>query len=119
MVGEAERGLAELDASDPRLAEHDARLDSIAKGEAAKDNPERLVLARRAYDTQRYSLAARLWGEAFEADPNLAEDRQAHYRYNAACAATLAGCGQGRYDPAPDEAARAALRRSSSSSAVS
>ena len=37
--------------------------------------------------------------------------RQAGQRYNAACAAALAGCGQGTDDPKPDDAARASLRR--------
>ncbi len=43
-------------------------------------------------------------------DPKLGDDRQAQHRYNAACAASLAGCGQGKDDPKPDEAAKAKLR---------
>jgi eukaryotic-like serine/threonine-protein kinase len=81
------------------------------KGESAKDNPERLALAQRAYDTKRYALATRLWSEALETDPKLADDRQAQHRYNAACAASLAGCGQGQDDPSPDAAAKANLRK--------
>ena len=64
-----------------------------------------------AYDTKRYAAAARLWAEALEADPTLADDRRAQHRYNAACAAALAAAGQGEDDPKPDDAARAALRR--------
>ena len=44
------------------------------------------------------------------ADPKLGDDRQDRHRYNAACAAALAGCGQGTDDPKPDDAARAGLR---------
>src|SRR5262249_48111777 len=33
------------------------------------------------------------------------------HRYNAACAAAMAGCGQGKDEPPPDEATRAKLRR--------
>src|SRR5207249_3460740 len=62
-----------------------------------------------AYDTGRHA-AARLWAEALDAEPGLADDRQAGHRYNAACAAALAGSGQGIDDPPPDEAARARLR---------
>jgi eukaryotic-like serine/threonine-protein kinase len=36
---------------------------------------------------------------------------EVQHRYNAACAAGLAGCGQGKDDPPPDEAARADLRK--------
>jgi serine/threonine-protein kinase len=64
-----------------------------------------------AYDTKRYDDDARLWAQALAADPKLGDDRRAQHRYNAACAAALAGCGQGADDPRPDDDARAALRR--------
>ena len=44
--------------------------------------------------------------KAFQADPKLADETQAHHRYNAACAAALAGCGQGKDEPPLDEAAK-------------
>jgi eukaryotic-like serine/threonine-protein kinase len=108
---EAERELADLTASDPRSAALDARLAALLKGEAPKDAVERLALAQRAYETQRYAMATRLWAGALEADPKLADDRQAQHRYNAACAAALAGCGKGKDDPPPDDASKAKLRR--------
>ncbi len=55
--------------------------------------------------------SARLYAEAFENEPQLGDDRQPPHRYNAACAAALAGCGRGRDKPPADEAARAKLRR--------
>ncbi len=108
---EAERELAELDASDPRSAALDARLAAMLKGEAPKDNAERLALTQRAYDTQRYATATRLWAGALEADPKLADNPQAGNRYNAACAAALAGCGKGKDNPPPDDASKVKLRR--------
>jgi hypothetical protein len=109
-AADARRRLAELEATDPRFAALDERLRAVAKGEAPKDNTERLALAQRAYDTKRYVLAARLWGEASENDPELAADRQTQPRYNAACAAALAACGPGSDEPSLDEGARAELR---------
>ena len=64
-----------------------------------------------AYDRAFHSGAARLWAEALTADPKLGDDREVQHRYNAACAAALAGCGEGKDDPAPDDGAKARLRR--------
>ena len=86
----ADRELTQFEASDPRLAALDARLAAVTKGEKPNSNAERLELAQRAYDKSLHSTAVRLWGEAMESDPKLANDRQAQLRYNAACAAALA-----------------------------
>ena len=64
-----------------------------------------------AYGRGLHAGAARLWAEALTADPKLGDDRQVQHRYNAACAAALAGCGEGKDDPAPDDGAKARLRR--------
>ncbi|MFO0953619.1 MAG: hypothetical protein U0835_21190 [Isosphaeraceae bacterium] len=109
-VERAQRELDELKANDPRFAALDARLAAVAKGEAPRDNPERLALAQRAYDLGRHALAARLWAEALQADPKLADDRRAQQRYNASCAAALAAGGQGIDEPPPDASAKAKLR---------
>jgi tetratricopeptide (TPR) repeat protein len=86
------------------------RLPAILKGDdAPKDNAERLFLGLLCYKVKHYAAAARHWNDAFESDPKLADDHAAFNRYNAACVAALAGCGQG--DDAPtDEAAKAKLR---------
>ena len=55
-------------------------------------------------------MAARLGQQAFAMEPKLAADMMTPRRYNAACYAALAGCGEGKDRPPPDEAARAALR---------
>jgi tetratricopeptide (TPR) repeat protein len=118
-AAEAQRELAELAARDPAKGTLDARLKAVIGGERPKDNPERLALAQRADDTQRYALAARLWDEALENDPTLADDRPRQHRYNAACAAALAAAssplppGEGQREgsePPPTDVERAAFR---------
>ncbi len=69
LAQEAQRGLDELDATDPRIQALDARLAAVMKEETAKDNAERLALAQRAYDKALYTTAARLWGEALAGRP--------------------------------------------------
>jgi serine/threonine-protein kinase len=96
-------------------AEHMAalapRLPALLKGEdRPKDLGECLALAQTCYDARRHAAAARFWAEALAAEPKLGDDRRSWHRYNAACAAALAGCGQGTDDPKPDDAARARLR---------
>ncbi len=87
------------------------RLPALLKGDdRPRDVAERLALAQMCYDTKRHAAAARFWAEALAAEPKLGDDRQAGHRYNAACAAALAGCGQGTGDPKPNDAARARLR---------
>jgi serine/threonine-protein kinase len=52
-----------------------------------------------------------LYGEAFTADSKLADDLKAGHRYNAACCAALAGCGQGKDAGTLDDREKARLRR--------
>jgi serine/threonine protein kinase len=106
----AQRELNALNASDPKFAALNSRLTAISQGEKPKDNAERLAFAQLAYDTKRYALAARLWGEALENEPKLGEDRQVQHRYNAACVAALAAAGQGQNEPPLDDDAKAKLR---------
>jgi tetratricopeptide (TPR) repeat protein len=109
---EAERQFVELRETDPAMAAFDAKLRAIVKGEQRPRNfGEWLQLAQQAYDSARYAAAARLWQEALELDPRLGDDRQALHRYSAACAAALAGCGQGRDDPPPSDDQKSKLRR--------
>ncbi len=110
-AGAAQRDLSELRATDPRFATLDARLSAVMKGEAPKDNDERLRLAQRACDTRLYATAAGLWRAALAADPRLADDRKAGQRYNAACTAALAAAGRGRDNPPLGPDAKAKLRR--------
>jgi hypothetical protein len=59
----------------------------------------------------RYAAAARWCAESFAAHPHVIAGPPFGHRYDAACAAVLAGCGQGRDAAGLDEAARAGFRR--------
>jgi serine/threonine-protein kinase len=64
-----------------------------------------------AYLTKRYRDAARLYADALRADPGLAEDLKSGHRYDAACAAALAGAGRGEDPSPPDDEERARWRK--------
>jgi tetratricopeptide (TPR) repeat protein len=55
--------------------------------------------------------AVRFYAEVFAAHPKLADDVRFWNRYNAACSAALAGCGQGQDAAGLDDAERVRLRR--------
>ncbi len=104
--------LAERIAEAQRLQALSARLPAILKGDdRPRDNGERLAFAIICWDTKRYAAATRLLTEALKVDPNLADDRQGQYRYNAACAAALASCDKGKDNPPPDDDTKTKLRR--------
>jgi serine/threonine-protein kinase len=96
-----------------RLVELDGKLEQIRKGTARPaDNNERVTLASFC---QRYkqmpATAARFWQEAFTAEPNLAEDLKTARRYDAACAAALAGTNRGRDSGGLNDQERARWRK--------
>jgi tetratricopeptide (TPR) repeat protein/serine/threonine protein kinase len=76
----------------------DGKLPKVLKGEVAPaDAAERIALAKFCHELpcrQLYRAAARFYAEAFTLDPKLVA--REHNRYNAARAAALAGCGQGK-----------------------
>jgi serine/threonine-protein kinase len=59
-----------------------------------RSNDERLALIGACQFHNRFGLAARLYADAFAADPRLEEDFGARRRYGAARMAALAGCGR-------------------------
>jgi serine/threonine-protein kinase len=94
-----------------RMAALAPRVPELLKGDdRPRDNTERLTLAQMCYDTKRPGAAVRFWAEALAAEPKLGDDRQAGHRYHAACAAALAGSGQGTEEPKLDDTARSRLR---------
>jgi serine/threonine protein kinase/tetratricopeptide (TPR) repeat protein len=108
---------------DPKLVRDRARqgpsiqrlvdaLGGVVNGKAPPAEPsERLLLAEICrVDKKRYRLAARLAVRAFKDKPSLAKDATAEYRYYAACAAALAGCGQGEDAVKLDKKERALWR---------
>jgi serine/threonine-protein kinase len=60
-----------------------------------RDNDERLALVGVCQFKDLRRAAARLYADAFTADPTLAEDLTTGNRYRAAVCAALAGCGRG------------------------
>jgi len=105
LAKEAEHGLAELRASNPRFQ---ARLNSVRESDDPERNAERLQLAQHAYEARLYAVAAQLWGAALRHDPSLTASRRTQHAYNAACAAALAASGKGLDELTPQE--RAQLR---------
>ena len=103
------------------MVELDRKLAAVLEGkEKPADDAERIALAQLCQQPfkKRYAAAARFYGEAFAAEPALAEKLgAAGGRYDAACTAALAGCGRGDDAPA-DEADRAACGRSAGVAAV-
>jgi tetratricopeptide (TPR) repeat protein len=96
-----------------QMAELTKRLPAVLEGkDRPKDAAERLAFAWLCQlDRKEYAAAARFYAEAFAAEPKLAQNLEVSHRYNAACAAALAGCGQGQDAAALDAKERARLRR--------
>ncbi|HLN26280.1 MAG TPA: tetratricopeptide repeat protein [Gemmataceae bacterium] len=79
-----------------RLVRLEAKLADVLAGKTTPtDNRERLGLGEVCGLQRRHVAAARLYADAFSADPKLADDLKAGHRYNAACFAALAAAGQG------------------------
>ncbi len=104
-----------------RMRDVRPRIPDIVAGRAKPSTPaEAVVVARSLWDKTwelwwantplRFSLAARLYGEAFTHDPMLAADLVNQHRYSAACCATRAARGEG-VDAPSDPSERAVLRR--------
>jgi tetratricopeptide (TPR) repeat protein/tRNA A-37 threonylcarbamoyl transferase component Bud32 len=88
----------------------DSRLPAVLRGEdRPADLTEHATFAGLAAVRRRHAGAVRLYEELFRKDPTAAGSKER--RYNAACSAALAGCGQGDDDPAPGADERARFRR--------
>jgi serine/threonine-protein kinase len=87
-------------------------LPAFLRGEhEPRDNDERLALLGTCQFQGLHRTAARLYADAFAADPALAEDWKTENRYRAAGRAALAGCGRGADGARLGEAERARWRR--------
>jgi lipoprotein NlpI len=96
-----------------QMARFDDRLPAVLAGyDKAKNAAEYLGFAQlcQLY-RHRYSAAANFYQEAFAAQAILATDLQGGHRYNAACAAAMAGSGQGKDADKLHDKERARLRR--------
>src|SRR5205807_10060268 len=76
-----------------------------------QDNVERLALLGVCRFKNLHLAAARLYADAFAADPKLADDPDVSHRYNAACAAALVACGGGEDGGTLSAAERARWRK--------
>jgi tetratricopeptide (TPR) repeat protein len=81
-----------------RLVALDEKLPGFIDGKSTPASAaERIELAQLCqHYRKQYAAAARFYAEAFAAESKLAEDLGAAHRYNAACVAALAGCGEGK-----------------------
>jgi tetratricopeptide (TPR) repeat protein/tRNA A-37 threonylcarbamoyl transferase component Bud32 len=61
-----------------------------------RNNDERFCLTGYCQDKSLNLTSAQLYKDAFAADPEMSGSKYADYRYRAACAAALAGCGKGK-----------------------
>jgi eukaryotic-like serine/threonine-protein kinase len=81
-----------------RLIALDEKLAIVLKNDVQPANAiEWIQLAQFCkHYREQYVGAARYYAEAFEIQPDFTKDPRSGHRYNAACAAALAGCGQGK-----------------------
>jgi serine/threonine-protein kinase len=117
---ECEKLLARLAKSDPRRPQAEGylrraqlgkRLPAVLRGQDHPVNAvEGLAFAEMFYRDKNHVLAARLSADAFAAEPKLADNLGAFYRYNAARYAALAGCGNGEGAAGLKDEERARLR---------
>jgi Flp pilus assembly protein TadD len=97
-----------------RLVELDRKLPAVLAGQVKPASAAEALDLGRLCKTEKYrrfATAARLFADAFAADPRLLDDMG--HRYNAACYAALAGCGKGSDADKLDAKERARLRRQS------
>ena len=97
-----------------RMVGLEKKLPAVLRGEVEPaDAAEKALFAQLCQQGNRrfYAASARLYTEAFVANPKLLDDIRSQYRYNAACAAALAGAGQGEDAAKSDAGARAAWRK--------
>jgi serine/threonine-protein kinase len=94
-----------------RLVRLDEKLPEVLAGESVPaDARERLGYAEVCFCRKLYAAAASFWLGAFVEEPSATEDLFRCHRYNAACAAALASCGEGEDAGDLDHEARARWR---------
>jgi len=83
----------------------DKRIPLVLEGKAEASAADLLAMARMSYQyKKRHASAVALYAKAFQGDSGLAGNMTRQHRYAAACAAAVAGLGQG------DEAAQLPLQ---------
>jgi tetratricopeptide (TPR) repeat protein len=88
------------------------RLAGVLQGTKSAAAEQLLAMARMCQKfKKRHATAVRLYREAFQAKPELAEDEAKRHRYMGACCAALAGTGKGEDAAELDPKERRRLRR--------
>jgi tetratricopeptide (TPR) repeat protein len=94
-----------------RLVELDRKLPGFLDGKTSPAGSTEWIELAQLCSCKRLNRAvARFYEGAFRTEPKLADDLGAGNRYNAACAAALAGCGVGKDADKLDEKEKARLR---------
>jgi hypothetical protein len=96
-----------------RLVELDRKLAAFLDGKSgAANNQDRLALAAfcQLPSKRFYATSAFFYREALAIRPELSDKVEAGHRYDAACAAALAGCGQGKDAAKLDDKEKRRLR---------
>jgi tetratricopeptide (TPR) repeat protein len=86
------------------------RLPAVVQGTDEPATGDCLDLAELCFVKNHFATAGRLYARGLAGTPHLAEDLRAGRRFNAACAAALAGAGQGDDASGLGERERAELR---------
>jgi tetratricopeptide (TPR) repeat protein len=95
-----------------RLVELEPKLPDILSGkEQPANDRERADYADLCQKKRLYAAAARLYGKAIRDNPELVASPDDGLRYDAACAAALAGCGKREDAAQVDEAERGRWRQ--------
>jgi tetratricopeptide (TPR) repeat protein/tRNA A-37 threonylcarbamoyl transferase component Bud32 len=94
-----------------RLVHLEKDLPEVLEGKTEVSIDRQIDYARLCVLAKRFQAAAQLCAAVFAADPKRAEDLRTTLRYNAASAAVLAGCGQGRDADRLDDRERARWRK--------
>ena len=95
-----------------RLIDLDGQLPGFLEGKTTPASAdERIELAELCSLKRLNRAASRFYEEAFSAAPGSAGSLSAAHRYDAACAAALAGCGRGEDAKDVDDKERARWRQ--------
>jgi serine/threonine-protein kinase len=79
-----------------RMAALEGRLPAILRGdEKPRNAAEEIGFAELFFSAKQFGQSARLYTDAFQADPKLVETVDTRHRYDAACSAALASAGKG------------------------
>jgi tetratricopeptide (TPR) repeat protein len=108
-----ELGKLLLLSKDPAEAAAEFReVSRLKPGDPEAEFGEKVAFAYVYHKQGLYVASTRLLAEAFTKHPQpyFGDDRQWFIRYNAACSAVQAGCGNAKDDPPLDELAKAKLR---------